>query len=279
MTISLPNLEDLLSLARLEVSNGKLPSYIPLLSQVNPQSLAIAISDLDQELLTAGDIHLTFPLMSAVKPFLFLYLLEVLGEERVFERVDRQASLLPFNTIPDTKPANPMLNCGAIALASLLDSSQSLQDWLNQRSGANLSIDQHMLISVRSVNNRRNLAIAYQLQKLGIINNPEQALATYEEICCLSCNVIDLAKIGTLLIRAEVPNVNKVLEVMTACGMYETSIAFAQEIGLSSKSSVSGALLSIVPNQIAIACYSPALDSVGNSVAGMFLLKQIKDYL
>ncbi|OIP78095.1 MAG: hypothetical protein AUK48_02450 [Oscillatoriales cyanobacterium CG2_30_44_21] len=273
--INLLNLEELLNLARLETSQGKLPSYIPLLAQVNPQSLAIAIADLDQELLTAGDIHLTFPLMSVVKPFLLLYLLEIFGEKRIFERVDHQASLLPFNTIPDRKPPNPMLNCGAIALASLLDSCQSLQDWLNQKSGASLSIDQQMLTSVRSVSSRKNLAIAAQLQKLKIINNPEQALAIYEEICCLSCHVVDLAKIGTLLINNKVSNVNIVLEVMTDCGMYETSSDFAQEVGLPSKSSISGALLSILPHQLAIACYSPALDDVGNSVAGIFLLNQL----
>lgn len=278
MSINL-NLEDLLKLARREVSNGKLPSYIPLLSQVNPQSIAIAISDLDKKPIIAGDIHLTFPLMSAIKPFLLLYLLEILGNGKVFEIVDRQASLMPFNFIPDGKPPNPMLNCGAIALASLLDSCQSLQDWLNQKSGTNLYIDQQMLSSVRSVANRRNLEITSQLQKLGIISNLKQTLAVYEEICCLTCNVMDLAKIGTLLINAKIPNVNTVLEVMTNCGMYETSSTFAQEIGLPSKSSVSGVLLSILPTQLAIACYSPALDEVGNSVAGVFLLKHLKSLL
>jgi glutaminase len=278
MSINL-NLEDLLKLARREVSNGKLPSYIPLLSQVNPQSIAIAISDLDKKPIIAGDIHLTFPLMSAIKPFLLLYLLEILGNGKVFKIVDRQASLMPFNFISDGKPPNPMLNCGAIALTSLLDSCQSLQDWLNQKSGTNLYIDQQMLSSVRSVANRRNLEITSQLQKLGIISNLKQTLAVYEEICCLTCNVMDLAKIGTLLINAKIPNVNTVLEVMTNCGMYETSSTFAQEIGLPSKSSVSGVLLSILPTQLAIACYSPALDEVGNSVAGVFLLKQLKTLL
>jgi glutaminase len=58
--------------------------------------------------------------------------------------------------------------------------------------------------------------------------------------------------------------------------MYEASAEFAEDIGLPSKSSVSGALLSIVPNNCAIACYSPALDEIGNSIAGLFLLRQLK---
>jgi glutaminase len=66
---------------------------------------------------------------------------------------------------------------------------------------------------------------------------------------------------------------------MTHCGMYEASAEFAKNIGLPSKSSVSGALLSIMPNKAAIACYSPALDAIGNSVAGLFLLRQLKIWL
>jgi glutaminase len=140
-----------------------------------------------------------------------------------------------------------------------------------------------MLDSVRSVSNRRNLEITAQLQNLGIIHNPDRTLATYEEICCLRGDVKDLAKIGCLLIASEVANVapnvatniRTVLEIMTDCGMYETSAAFAQEMGLPAKSSISGAILAIAPQQMAIACYSPALDPVGHSVAGMYLLKQI----
>lgn len=273
------SLEKSLALAKLEIARGKLPSYIPLLANVDPQAIAIAISFPDQAMQIAGDHQLTFPLMSAIKPFLLLYLLELLGSDRLFQLVDRQASPLPFNTIPIGKPPNPMLNCGAIALCSLLDHAQDLQAWLNQRSGANLSIDLAMLDSVRSVSNRRNLEITAQLQNSGVMPNPDHALATYEEICCLRGDVKDLAKIGSLLIASEVPNLASnvaiVLEIMTDCGMYETSAAFAQEMGLPAKSSISGAILAIAPQKMAIACYSPALDPFGHSVAGMYLLKQI----
>ena len=59
--------------------------------------------------------------------------------------------------------------------------------------------------------------------------------------------------------------------------MYGASAGFAKDIGLPSKSSVSGALLSIIPDHSAIACYSPALDAIGNSIAGLFLIRQIKN--
>lgn len=264
-----------LELARQETGKGKLPSYIPLLSQVNPRAIAIAIQHINGEYLSAGETELTFPLMSVVKPFLLLYLLENLGQEQVFALVNRQATSQPFNSIPDGKPHNPMLNAGAIAIASLLTSYKTLQNWLNQQSGAQLTLDSEMLASVRSMPNRRNLEIAAKLQSLNIITNPEQALAIYEEICCLRANIHDLAKIGSLLTQQS-PSISIVLEIMTDCGMYAASAEFAAMIGLPSKSSVSGALLSIVPDQMAIACYSPALDAIGNSVVGVFLLNKLK---
>ena len=277
-------LQEWLKLSQQQAFKGELPSYIPLLAQVDRQKIAIAIQYLDKAPLIAGDVNLAFPLMSVIKPFLLLYLLETKGSEVVFNLVDRQASSQPFNAVPDRKPQNPMINSGAIALSSLLVSCESLQNWLNQRSGANLTIDLAMLDSVRSVGNRRNLAIADQLKHLGIVAEPSQALGIYEEICCLRGNVQDLMQIGTLLIdRRRSPqtssNIATVLEIMTDCGMYESSAAFAQNIGLPSKSSVSGALLSIRPNRAAIACYSPALDAIGNSVAGLFLIRQINNQI
>lgn len=274
------NLQQWLQLARQEVTKGKLPSYIPLLAQADPEAIAIAIQQVKGERIMAGDIAITFPLMSVVKPFLLLYLLENLGRDAVFQIVDSKLSNDPFNAIPDDKPKNPLINSGAIAISSLLSSYDTLQNWLNQRSGANLTLDLAMLDSVRSVTNRRNLAIADQLKYLGIIANPSQALAVYEEICCLRGNVQDLAQIGTLLVSTErSPHIPIVLEIMTQCGMYESSAEFAKDLGLPSKSSISGALLSIIVDKAAIACYSPTLDEFGNSVAGVFLIRQVKNYV
>jgi len=281
-------LQKLLDSAKKEVFKGKIPDYIPLLAKVHAESISIALyhllGDSQTNMTVAGDKSLAFALMSVIKPFLLLYLLEIRGISEVFGIVDRQSTLAAFNAIPEGKPANPMINSGAIALCSLLPSYEDLQIWINQQSGANLSLDREMLASVRSVTNRRNLAIASQLQSLGIINDSSHALSVYEEICCLRGNVQDLAKIGALLINQDPslnksPNIEIVLEIMTQCGMYGASAEFAQDIGLPSKSSVSGALLSIIPDRAVIACYSPALDAIGNSVAGIFMIREIKNYV
>jgi glutaminase len=274
------DLQQWLKSARQEAAKGNLPNYIPLLAKADPQAIAIAIQKVNGDHLMAGDTALTFPLMSVIKPFLLLYLLETKGAKQVFQLVDRQATSEPFNAVPKGKPKNSMINSGAIALSSLLESCEALQNWLNQRSGTNLTLDLEILDSVRSVTERRNLAIANQLKYLGLIANPIQALAVYEEICCLRGDVKDLAKLGTLLVYTQrSSNIPIVLEIMTQCGMYESSAEFAQNIGVPSKSSISGALLSIIPDQAVISCYSPALDATGNSVSGLFLIRQIKNYV
>jgi glutaminase len=45
------------------------------------------------------------------------------------------------------------------------------------------------------------------------------------------------------------------------------------------KSGISGGLITIVPNQGAIASYSPALDHAGNSVAGLALMETLSQNL
>jgi glutaminase len=61
--------------------------------------------------------------------------------------------------------------------------------------------------------------------------------------------------------------------------LYQASARFAVEVGLPTKSGVSGAILSIVPSQGVIACYSPALDGAGNSKVGLFLVQQLAQEL
>jgi glutaminase len=65
--------------------------------------------------------------------------------------------------------------------------------------------------------------------------------------------------------------------MMMTCGLYEASADFAKRIGFPSKSGVSGAILSLVPPEGAVACYSPPLNAEGNSQAGIFLLEKIAE--
>jgi glutaminase len=228
-----------------------------------------------------------------VKPFLLLYLLEHWGMRTVFDWVGMEASDAPFNALEQLKadggrPRNPMINSGAIALAGRLPGRdgqsryQQLCDWLNQKAGCQLSLDQSMLASVRTVKNAANYAIAITLAAAGWLDDAAIALDTYEQICCLSGRVQDLALLGTLLTRSgqvSPQHRRAVNAIMLTCGLYQSSAAVAVRIGLPIKSGISGALLAVVPDQGAIACYSPPLDPIGNPIVGLAFIEMLSQEL
>lgn len=279
--------------AKNHAQGGQLAKYIPLLAQANPTCFAVQLQSRDGQIHSAGDVTLSFPLMSVVKPFVLLFLLEQLGTEAVFSHVGVQPSDEPFNSLTQLQadqgwPRNPMINSGAIALASLLPGQdahsrcESLCQWLNEYADCRLFLDKQMLSSVRSVPNERNQAIASLLAQFGYLQAPEAALDTYNHVCCLSGTVADLARLGMLLVQCQLvkpEHRSTVNALMTTCGLYQASGRFAVRVGLPSKSGISGAIVSVVPLQGAIACYSPALDQAGNSKAGLFLLQQLTQTL
>ncbi|MEG4208724.1 glutaminase A [Microcoleus sp. S13_B4] len=268
---------------------GQIPTYIPLLAQADRQRFAVQIRAIDGQILSWGSIAQTFPLMSVIKPFVLLYLLCELGEKAVFDCVGCEPSELPFNSlaqleIDQGKPRNPMINSGAIALASLMPGQnavsrcQNLLDWLNQQANSQLFVDELMLDSVTTNPNQNNWNLALKMVESGYLQNSGIALETYNRVCCLSGTVEDLAKLGMVLVNsgeAIWENCRTVKALMATCGLYEASGRFALRVGLPAKSGVSGAMLSVIPGQGAIGFYSPPLDKDGNSIGGLFLLEKI----
>lgn len=283
-----------------QTPRGLLPSYIPYLGNMNPSNWAIALMNINDDIYSQGNIDCKFPLMSVIKPFLLLYLLSELGPERVWQKVGIETSEQPYNSISQLEkdggwPRNPMINSGAICLTGLLidyvqENNRSntacaeLCNWLNTKANINLSLDEEVLKSVRSLSNQTNKNITATLAKAGYIKL-EQAtniLDVYNQICCLSGNILDLVKLGMLLIKTPLINpeyCRLVKALMLTCGLYEASGRYIVKIGLPMKSGVSGIILAIVPHQGAIACYSPPLDKEGNSVIGLALLEAIASQL
>ena len=292
--ININNLSVWIQEGKRQGCTGTVIKRIPLLAVANPSWFAAHIRCQSGENYSLGDKGCLFPLMSVIKPFSLLYLLEYLGSERVLSMVGTQTSAMAFNSLDQLIsdhgfPRNPMINSGAITVADKLpgkdssDRTQCFCQWLNQLAGSQLYLDSEMLNSVRANRSQQNVAIAQYLYEHGNITNIETAIDTYEQICCISGKVEDLAKIGNLL-ACESNSINSqhrqiVNALMLTCGLYEPSPQYAVKVGLPMKSGVSGALIAIVPNQGAIACYSPALDSIGNPISGLNFIEAISQHL
>jgi len=283
-------LNSYLAEAKTRASVGRIPTYIPRLAMVDPECLAIQVQPVVGPGVAIGAMEQPLALMSVVKPFVLLFLLEHKGRESVFARVGMMPSDQSFHAVSQLAadrgfPRNPMINSGAIALADQLPGQdgfsrcQTLCRWLNQRSGSNFYLDDEMLASVRSVGNETNRAIAGLMADAGYLDSIEMALDTYNHVCCLTGTIQDLARLGLLLAHPEAPiaitHQQIVNALMLTCGLYEASGQFAVQVGVPAKSGVSGALLAVVPRWGAIACYSPPLNEAGNSIAGLFLLEKL----
>ncbi|WP_026082361.1 glutaminase A [Mastigocladopsis repens] len=269
---------------------GQVVNRIPQLALADSHLFAVYICCETGQTYSQGDTDYIFPLMSTIKPFSLLYLLEQVGAETVFQWVGVEPSDAPFNSLEQLvadhgRPRNPMINSGAITLADKLPGKNArerckrLCQWLNQLAGCHLKLDEVMLASVRTAGSQVNRAMTQYLTNAAYIKNPEIALDTYEEICCLSGHVEDLARLGLLLaFESELilPQHRRIVNsLMLTCGLYEASCQYALQIGLPMKSGISGALLAIVPDQGTVACYSPALDSIGNPVAAIAFVEAL----
>ncbi|MEH1865662.1 MAG: glutaminase A [Nostoc sp.] len=276
--------------AKILAKQGRVIDRIPQLAKANPGWFAVHVCCESGKNISFGDTACIFPLMSVIKTFSLLYLLEHFGAETVFGWVGVEPSDAPFNSLEQLvsdrgRPRNPMINSGAITLADKLPGKDATQrtllfcQWLNQLAGCQLRLDEVMLASVRLTRSTANEAIANYLAETGYLENLEIALDTYEQICCISGRVEDLALLGKLLAcesgLVKSQNRRIINAVMLTCGLYEASAEFAVRVGLPMKSGIGGGLVAIVPSEGAIACYSPGLDDIGNPVGAIAFIEAL----
>nr|WP_174783393.1 glutaminase A [Dolichospermum sp. UHCC 0352] len=293
-SINIHNLSSWVEQSKTQAAQGKVIERIPQLAIVNPNRFAVHISCEPGENYSLGDTACVFPFMSVIKPFSLLYLLEYYGVKQVLQWVGVKSSDAPFNSLvqliaDNGYPRNPMINSGAITLADKLpgkdgnECTQLFCEWLNKLADTQLYIDANILASVRASRSQINIDITNYLYEAGHLNNIELSLDVYEQICCISGTVEDLAKLGKVLACKSEVIKNQyrqiVNAVMLTCGLYEASAEYAVKIGLPIKSGIGGGLVAIIPNQGAIASYSPALDIVGNPVAGLALMETLSQSL
>jgi glutaminase len=70
-------------------------------------------------------------------------------------------------------------------------------------------------------------------------------------------------------------HVGPILSVMTTCGVYDLTGEWVYSVGMPAKSGVGGGIIAVLPGQLGIGVFSPALDERGNSVRGVEVCKAL----
>ena len=278
---------------------GEIASYIPELANVNPENFAIALVDTHGHTYEFGDTDVVFSMQSISKVISLIMALKDNGYDKVFQKVGSERSQYKFNSvIPiDDKPANPMINAGAITTSSLIRGEDVIEKYdrilamvKTLAASDDIGILEEVYLSEMDTTDI-NRAIAYYLKSKGIFtDDAEKVLDLYIRNCSIGLTAKQLAHIGAVLANSGndldsqkeiIPKdiVKVAVAQMASCGMYEISGKYLQDVGIPSKSGVSGAILGVIPAKFGICVYSPRLDEAGNSVRGKNLLKILSEDL
>jgi len=278
------------------LQDGQVASYIPELTKANPDWFGICLVTVDGIAYGVGDNAQPFTIQSISKAFVYAASLADRGKEYVFSKVGVEPSGDAFNSIsldPQSgAPLNPMINAGAIAVASIVGGNtpaaqkRRIEEALASFAGHELPIDEAVYRS-ESETGYRNRAIAWMLKNFGIIEgDPMAAVENYFRQCSLLVNCRDLAYMAATLANAGVhpvtgvralpaEHVARVLSVMATCGMYNYAGSWMYEVGMPAKSGVGGGIAAVLPGRFGIGVFSPRLDAKGNSVRGIEVCKRI----
>lgn len=283
------------------VRYGKPADYIPELAKKDPSKLGVAVCDLNGNMMTAGDCDEQFTMQSIAKVMSLILAIEQNGFEYVFTKVgmeptgDAFNSMVRLESLIKKKPFNPMINAGAIAVASCIRGS-SLEErqrccveFARKLTGnPKLDVDYEVFRSEKETGHK-NRAIINLMKANGIIDGDvEPHLDLYFTICSLSANCRDMAFFAAVLANNGVnPNtkeqliplrvVKLVRSLMVTCGMYDYSGEYAATVGMPSKSGVGGGIIATPIGKCGIAAYGPALDEKGNSVGGLKIMEFLSE--
>lgn len=281
-------------------SGGTVASYIPELAKYDPDLFAISVVTVDGQQFSVGNFDQPFTIQSISKPFSYAMALQDHGREFILSHVGVEPTGNAFNSIisldeRSKRPHNPMVNAGAIALASLCKGDNPTQklnrslDFYRKFLGRKVHIDMPVYLSEKTSGDR-NRALAYLMKNFGMIDgNLEEVLDLYFQECSIVVNSGDLALMAATLANKGVNPITQVqaveskyikdiLSVMFMCGLYDFSGEWAYRVGLPAKSGVGGGIIAVVPGRMGVGVFSPALDERGNSVRGVKVCEALSQH-
>ncbi|WP_369834429.1 glutaminase B [Cronobacter dublinensis] len=297
MTHKLNNdlLASILEQVRPLASQGKVADYIPALADVPADRLGIAVCTVNGECFSAGDAEERFSIQSISKVLSLVLAMGRYDDSEIWQRVGKDPSGQPFNSLVQLeleqgKPRNPFINAGALVVCDMLQTrlsapKQRMLEVVRSLCGAqDIAYDTRVARS-EFEHSARNAAIAYLMKSFGNFHNDViTVLQNYFHYCALKMSCAELARTFLFLANQgraahlDTPVISpvqarQVNALMATSGMYESSGEFAWRVGMPGKSGVGGGIIAVVPHEMSIAVWSPALDSAGNSLAGIAALE------
>ena len=280
------------------VGEGKVASYIPELAKINPKQFGMAVATVDGKVFSVGDAGEAFSIQSISKVFSLTLALGIIGDS-LWAKVGREPSGSAFNSIVQLesekgRPRNPFINAGAIAVADIILGGHKPKEAIGEivqfvrylADDETIAIDPDVAKS-ETETGFRNIALANFLRSFGIIDHPaELVLGVYFHQCAIAMSCQQLAKAGLYLASSgrnplsgrtvvSPSRARRINALMMMCGHYDGSGDFAYRVGLPGKSGVGGGILLVAPGKASIAVWSPALNTVGNSLAGTMALEML----
>ncbi|TQP38447.1 glutaminase B [Vibrio cholerae] len=269
---------------------GKVADYIPALAKVPSEKLGIAVFTNQGEVISAGDAQEGFSIQSISKVLSLTLAMGLYQPDELWSRVGKEPSGQAFNSLIQLEmeqgiPRNPFINAGAIVVCDMLQSRlsaprQRLLEFVRQLSGEPLIAYDKVVAVSEMMHSDRNAAIAYLMRSFGNFHNEViPVLHNYFHACALKMSCVELAKTfsylankGVSVVTGETvitPTQSKQTNALLAtCGLYDGAGEFAYRVGMPGKSGVGGGIIAVVPGEMTIAVWSPALDQSGNSLAG-----------
>ena len=295
-------IQDVYERAKTWPDKGVASDFIPAISNIDTDLLAISVTDVDGRVCSVGDTQYRFTLQSVSKVVALALCLETVGRDKVFSRVGVEGCGDRFNDIYrlekiDRIPANPFINAGALAVVSCIpgESVEERYELFRSFTGRLLGNDSldysRQVCQCETETAHKNRTIAHMLLESGVYDGvPEEHLEVYYRGCAFLVNAVEVSRLGAVLAGDGVDPVTKerllkretcqtARAIMAGCGLYGETGAYNIRVGIPTKSGSSGILMASARKRAGIAVYAPGIDSSGNSVVGTGVMAELADRL
>jgi glutaminase len=277
---------------------GKVAAYIPGLARADPRAFGMAAVLEDGSSYAVGDADEPFSIQSVSYVFTLSLALHHL-KSALWNHVGREPAGSPINSIIQLemergKPRNPLTAAGSLVVCDQLmgrrgadEAIEELLAFLRERAGdESIAIDETLAMS-ESKAGALNRSLANFVAAFGNLQNPVEAvLSFYYRQCSIAMSCRQLAQAALYLaFDGADPRTGdaittqsrsrRINALMLTCGHYDNSGDIAFRVGLPGKSSVSGAILAVVPRHGAVCVWSPGLNAAGTSLAGAMALERL----